>query len=306
VRSGEATRDVRDIHDATRLYEAAMRSLGRAVFRELDAKRALLVAIAGRFALAITGWTGGGKTFLVEQGLRLISDLDKGDVTWIPTFGMFPGWLLDGRERVVPEKDKTITQRELSMLEQRPNAKVLVFDMLDVIDGESSGKELWRFANRLQGPWSQRLDPVEPHLTQVRLLLSTWIPPYERHTTEAPTNMRRLHHLAVSLGTRLEGDLSEAAVSIWHAPEGPPDPVTPVGYWSDFDGVDRVARDGVRFDDDTWRHAGLAADRERLGTIRSGVAEHAARILAAYEGRDTVLASDLTETVRWSRMASEC
>lgn len=296
---GSVISEVHGVDDAARLYAAAMGSLDRAVFGEEAAKRALLVAIAGRFALAITGWTGGGKTLLVEQGLRLLSDLEERDVAWIPTFGMFPGWLLDGRERVVPGKDKTVTQRELSMLEQRPSTKALVFDMLDVIDGPSDGKELWRFANKLAEPWAQRIVPVEPHLTHARLLVSTWIPSTGRHPSQAPTNMRRLHHVAVVMG---HSDEAVAARLIDEHPE----PAIPVGSWSAFDGVDRVAREEVRLGGEAWERAGLAADRQRLGAARSEVTEHAARILAAYGRRDAVAPEDLVEAVGWSRMASEC
>jgi hypothetical protein len=298
---------VRNPADAACLYNAAMLSVDKAVVGETEAKRALLVAIAGRFALAITGPTGAGKTFLVHQALPLISDLDDGEAAWIPTFGMFPGWLLDGRERVIPGKGNTITQREFSMLEQRPNAKVLVFDMLDVIDDPGNGKELWRFAKRLQEPWSQNIVPVEPHLTQARLLISTWIPPNPHHNSEAPANMRRLHHIAVSMGSMgRRKSKAESRELIRHFGDASSAPATPVACWGAFDDVGVVARNDVHLDERTWERAGLASERRSLGAMRATVAEDAARILAAYSGRQEVSDHDLTDAMRWARMASEC
>jgi len=292
--TGSAISEVRDLGGAARLGCATEAALEHAITYRAEAKQAFVVAAAARFALALVGRPGTGKTQLIKHALPMIADLTDHDTMWFSTSWPSPGLLPRSESLFIRPGEIAIVPALPSVFEDQGSPTVLIFDMLDHLPNEP---EVHAFAAGLKEPWRLRLAPTSP-LERTRLMVSTWIAPTERGL-EIPATMRRLHHLAVSLDVldSPEAVAIQSGRSIWPAP--------PTVTWHALDDLDHVAREQVSLDTVLWEGLDPDGAQPRLGSTRSAIAEHAARILAALDGRNHVAQTDLQRAAKWARLPEE-
>ena len=257
--------------DVKELGDQARAEIGRATMGLREAKEAALVAMIGRYGIALVGLTGSGKNALARSVFAIIEDC--GPVIELPVDAMMTN---PGR---IPRAAHVVYLYHANRV--GPDGLDALVRQLDV---DRTGA----------------LRTTES--ASVRLLVSTMTPDRAAtYTFPLSAEVVDVHTIAVEIDERRSrGGLSEAATAAWEtAGQARPEPedLSPVCTWADLDAARSTALGEVVLHPDAVEALTHYGSDPRL--------EDQSRFLAALDGRGSVERADVEKAARWTSHARQ-